>query len=457
MKIFFLTKNHFSHLVKTKLLLALIGFSFLIPRPGLAQNQETIQATLQLEVWRLVSQEQERADIGWEPFKTAGQEPGRVDPNSFAGQDPSSQKVSDARKTSEGLVEKSFLLLRQGEEWLGPGEIEKRMDAFTKILRDGFDLTEGPQAGSGRRYYVKREPARVIVVDEGMNVVRMQLVYESIFPVALVQRRAAASPAPPRPPAIPDTSLVIQTLKAQHRSSGELEEALEVISGIRRPEGQQHLAETRQDPMKMKVNSDAPSGSLIVTSPDNRTTTTRSAPPPAPARRPATADRYQDARVSLERSSVSSKNRYLRLGQVDKDLLRSKLEQYGRVEAHKRQAFRLVDGKPLTIEGGRSIPFIRYRPYDEDKMNRGAKIGLTIHVMPVANPSGEWKLTLLTEKVDFANYPKLEKIFTDYTTFLQPGDTLIARRWSDREIADLSGFHPEKDQPAETILLLTLR
>ena len=119
---------------------------------------------------------------------------------------------------------------------------------------------------------------------------------------------------------------------------------------------------------------------------------------------------------------------------------------------------RMTDNRLLSINGGWGIPYIRYRPSGGDNgfVRQSPQVRPSVHLIPKYLGEDAWQVSLVTELVDFLNYPRIDKIYLDYETRLRLGDTLVCKRLVPKEVSDDRSIRTEVAGPAETLIFLTL-
>ncbi len=414
-----------------------------------AEPAATQRATLEVQVWRLTYSRADSPRLDWQPFVDASG-PGEPVQVSVASAPPPPRSEPVLNRTPDGYFRRGFSLRHVGEKSLSDAEIQGRIDLFTKVLSEQLDVPQGREGDSGRRFIVKRDRERVVLIDGESNVLKAQVLYDSLFPPLVVTYREER-PSPP-----PDQSaMLIGALKAQHRSPAELESVLNRVSGRTRSSDETRLDGNREDRMPMRVAGDAPSGQVLVTVPRERGTGPTQLAGPPPQARPS---RVTGASVSIERPAVPSRERFRRFGRMDFTKLEGALRQLGRLQLLADRTMRIADAHPMSVSAGWGIPYIRYRPASgrEEVRSRPAQIRASIHLVPKYLGEDAWQATVVSELVDYMDYPRIEKIYLDFETRLRLGDTVVCKRLVPEEISDDRSIRAEVAAPAETLVFLTL-
>ncbi len=414
-----------------------------------ADNRLQERARLEVRVWRLDYNVSSHPGLDWQVFGECSQspEPVAAPVADATARQPEKRNVN---RTPGGLLRHSFAMRRPGEELLPNSQIARRIELFTGVLVEGLSLPSSGEGGAGRGMTVKQELEEVQLIDTDMNVFKAQLIYDSLFPAPLVSRPAA--PLPSRQ----DLSIVIDALKAQHRGTAELEGVLNRVTGRVRDQDSDVVDDRNEDRMRTRFTGDDASGHLIVTSPVSETQGT-DVPAAAPVAR--AVDRYQSVDVNVGKSSIPRGDRFRRFGPVDFALLNVKMGQIGRLKVLSDRPFNLVSGRPLSLAAGPTIPFLRYRPPADrdDAKPASTKIGATLNVVPSRLGEDAWQMAIITEFVDFIDYPQITKTYLEFSSALKPGDTLIFKKLEPNEISDDTMIHAEVASAAETFIFLTLK
>jgi len=406
---------------------------------------------MDVKVWKLYYADPTAGELTWKPFESASESPQPVALSPKGPPAPSQASKKEVHRTPDGLIRKAFALRRKGEEMLPTEEIRSRIELFTKTLIEGLGVTRGEERDSGRRLIVKKEKDRVVLIDKELGVLKATLLYDSFFPPPVLVYPPPAQPLPSGR----DLSMVISAMKTQHRSTNELESVLNRVTGRTRSQENGQVDRQDIDRMKMRVTGNDSSGHLILAEPAREDFAARR---PEPAPRIVTR-RVTKASVSLERAEVPRRERFRRFGPMDFSLIRSELARLGRLSTQKERVYPLSGDKPIFIEGGRMIPFLRYRPRSSSKdfHPQAVKIGATLYLIPSEMDEKACRLTVMAELIDFIDYPNLEKIYFDYETLLRRGDTLVCKKLVPDEVSEERSLLDKEAPAAETLIFLTLR
>jgi len=432
-----------------------IAFAWLLSSgfgPGVESGAAS-RPTLEVLVWRLEYNDPGAERLDWQVFEAASEPAGPVSlPTEAAAASPSERLPQELSRDAEGLARRAFAMRRAGEESLSGSEIQSRIDLFVEVLTEQSGVPRGEEGDSGRRLIVKRDRERVALVDSDVNILKAQVLYESLFPVVVVTYRHEPAPAPRA-----SSPLVIGALKTQHRSPAELESVLNRVSGRTRSSDEDRVEDLqRQDRIPMRVAGDSGSGRMLVAVPARESggSPQRVEPPP----RPSASSGATRATVHVEPVDLPSWKRFRRFGRMDFTALETHLRRLGPLKLLRERTMRVTSGQPLSIGAGWGIPYLRYRPSGDRPEAAGppAHMRASIHYLPAFLGGDAWEVTLLAELVDYSDYPQIDKIFVDFKTRLRSGDTLVCKRLVAEEISDDRTLRAEAAGPAETLVLLTL-
>lgn len=428
-------------------------FIFTVATGAYSQTSRGGRLEIELRVWRVDFLPGEGAFVEWAPFENASQTPERVSGQLAAGADDSGAAPAGVERTAEGLFRKNFDMRKPGEYDLPADVVQERGRTFADLLKQGLGLPEKALEDSGRRIAVQPQREKVVVVDSEMNLLKAQILYSNLLPVEQVTRQEVYSQ-----PSF-DRGVVIDALKSTHRSADDLEDVLNRSMGRKRSSEDSHSdydsGNRSRDRMRTQAIGDSGSGSLLFRGPRGGAGEAGVSRPP---RRQSEEQPGRQLSVTVDRDSVPMQLRRRRFADMDFHALEKALEASGEVKRVNRETLRVFPGDTFLIDGGRWIPFLHFKPGlsggDEPSLI-AAKMGVSLYLTPVQLSAGGWDLRILSEMTDFSSYPQLEKIYLNFTSRANIGDTLVFKRWVAGEVAPDSS--PMSERKAETLVMLTLR